>query len=199
MTISKGQLWERPADPNIAPTPTTSDADAAAKASRSADGAPAVLRLAAGDLLNTMGYESTPEPLVGLEFSMDLGFVSVDGAAPAPFVSHLVARNRLWAGQCLVAMNAAWVGDLYLGPRAHPNDGLLDITFGTLNWQQRLLARKRARLGTHVPHPNLTTKRVKDFEFELDASTPLYLDGQPIGAGKHIMLSLAPDEFKVVT
>lgn len=199
MTISKGIPWERPAKPGELSTAVASDFDAATKALEGLQSSPAVLRLAPGDLLNTLGYDVTPDPPAGLEFSMDLAFVAVDGRTPLPFVSHLVARQRFWSGMCLVAMNAAWVGDLYLGPRAHPNDGLLDITYGSMGWQQRLLATKRARLGTHTPHPNLTTRRVRDFEIELNQPTPLYIDGRSIGTGTTLVLSLEPDAFKVVT
>lgn len=199
MTISKGIPWERPAESDVVPAVTSSDFDAATKASQGLQSSPAVLRLAPGDLLNTLGYEATPDPPAGLEFSMDLAFVEVDGRDRLPFVSHLVARRRFWSGTCLVAMNAAWVGDLYLGPKAHPNDGLLDVTYGSMGWQQRLLARKRARLGTHAPHPDLTTKRVSNFEIELDQPTPLFIDGHGIGTGTILVLSLQPDAFKVVT
>ena len=38
-------------------------------------------------------------------------------------------------------MNAQWLGDWDLGPRSHPNDGLLDVTDGTLPFGDRWKAR----------------------------------------------------------
>lgn len=198
VTISKGKPWERPADPGVQPIQVSSDAEAAALGASGLGTAPVFLNLWNGDLRKTLGREVGPPPQTNFQFAMDLGFVAVDEAEPIPFVSHLVARRRGWAGQCLVAMNAAWLGDLYLGPRAHPNDGLLDITYGTLGIQQRFLAMRRARLGTHLPHPKLTTKRVNHLNFELKRPTPVYVDGLSIGLGTRLALSLVPDAFWVV-
>ena len=197
MTISKGERWEVPADPSVVPTAVSSDA-AAASAVLSAPDSGSILKLAAGDLLKTLGYKDSPEPAAGLQFSMDLGLASIDGAQPVGFVSHIVCRTRLWSGEFLVAMNAAWLGDLYLGPKSHPNDGLLDITLGKLGFRQRFLAAQRARLGTHLPHPGLTTKRVGEFHHKFVRPTPVYADGVVIGRGTQLTLSVVPDAFSVV-
>ncbi len=56
-------------------------------------------------------------------------------------------------------MNAQWLGDWDLGPRAHPGDARLDVTDGRLPLGDLLKARKRVRTGTHLPHPDLVTTR----------------------------------------
>ena len=42
-------------------------------------------------------------------------------------------------------MNAQWVGGLNLGPRAHPNDGLLDVYDARLGLTDVVKVRARAR------------------------------------------------------
>lgn len=197
MTISKGQPWERQALPDVSPQSARDDADAARIAFEAANGPPAVLRLESGDLLRTLGY-SEPEPQIGLEFSMDLGLVTLDGGRQLPFSAHVVAKGLMWSGECLVAMNAAWVQDLYLGPKSHPNDGLLDVTHGSLDVRQRLLATRRAKLGTHLPHPALTTKRSPRYEHQFSKPVKVYVDGYLQGRATRISLELISDAFSVI-
>ena len=97
------------------------------------------------------------------------------------FVAHLVARRPRWSGRFAVAMNAEWLGDLDLGPRAHPGDGLLDLTEGSLGLRDRLAARRRARTGSHLPHPGLRTSRSASAELSFPDGVPVYLDGVAVG------------------
>ena len=69
------------------------------------------------------------------------------------FVAHLVARRSWWRGRVVAAMNAQWLGAWDLGPRSHPDDGLLDVTDGTLPLGDRLKARRRLPDRHPPPHP----------------------------------------------
>lgn len=95
-------------------------------------------------------------------------------------------------------MNAAWLGKWYAGPRAHPNDGLIDITVGALAWGQRLKARTRLPTGTHLPHPALDTPRVDTWVHRFDRPTEVWLDG--IRAGRHdsLKIEVIPDAVSVL-
>ena len=97
-----------------------------------------------------------------------------------------------------MVMNAAWYGSLYLGPRAHPNDGLLDITVGSLTLRQRLLARTRARGGTHLPHPDLRTVRVAHWSHRFTTPVPILVDGVSKGRARSIEVDLRPDAATIV-
>lgn len=66
-----------------------------------------------------------------LPVERSLGSVLVDGRLHW-FVAHLVARRSWWRGRTLAVMNAQWLGGWDLAPRSHPDDGLLDVTDGTL-------------------------------------------------------------------
>ena len=128
---------------------------------------PFKVRVASGDLLATVGgslpltaRSVAAEKIESQLLPMDLGFVRLDDRPERPFVAHVLAHARGWRGRCVVVMNGAWYGDWYLGPRAHPNDGLLDVTIGELSLRDRMMAKKRVKSGTHLPHPDLEVRRV---------------------------------------
>jgi len=158
------------------------------------------LGLLGGDLCRTLGGqgdESRLESAEAMTFPVDLGIAEFGGERHC-FVAHAVARRPWWRGQAVVAMNAQWLGAWDLGPRSHPGDGLLDITDGALPWGQRLEARRRARTGTHLPHPDLRSRRVARVEYSFDRPLDIWLDGTKVGRTSDLQLSLAPDALVVV-
>jgi hypothetical protein len=158
------------------------------------------LGLVGGDLCRTLGGTGDPTRLRSPEattFPVDVGTVLVDGRLHW-FVAHLAAHRRAWRGPFAVAMNAEWLGEWDLGPRAHPGDGLLDVTEGSLPLRDRLTARRRARTGSHLPHPGLRTRRTGAITLELDRPLPVFLDGEAVGAGRRLVLRVEPDALTVV-
>jgi diacylglycerol kinase family enzyme len=133
-----------------------------------------------------------------MTFSVDLGSVLVDGRLHW-FVAHLVARRSWWWGRIIVAMNAQWLGRYDLGPSAHPGDGLLDISDGDLAIRERFQARRRARTGSHLPHPAIRTARTAAIQFDLEPQLDVYLDGQRVATGaRAISLRVESDAVQVV-
>ena len=51
-----------------------------------------------------------------------------------------------------------------VAPRAHPNDGRFDVVevSAAMPARARLQAWRRLATGTHVPHPDITTRRGVD-------------------------------------
>jgi len=202
MTIRKGEPWGA-----VAPLPTDgvivrSDAEARAvlEAARLAKEPFPTLGLLGGDLCRTLGGlgdEARLRSAEAMTFPVDLGEVLLDGSLHL-FVAHLVARRRLWRGRSLVAMNAAWLGDWNLGPKAHPDDGLLDVSEATLRASELLEARRRARLGAHLPHPRIHTSRVPAVQIHFDVATPVRLDGVSVGSHVDVSVRIEPDAFSVV-
>lgn len=193
MVISKGEVWGEPAGPS----PTEMLADDAAVASFVEATPGAVVSVSAGDLHRTLGLAAgvRTEPRW---FPIDLGFASLDGDRERPFVAHAVARSRLWLGPAAIVMNAAWIGDRYLGPRAHPNDGLLDVTTGELPLRQLVIAAGRAKTGTHLPHPQLRVRRAAEWEHTFRRPRQIWLDGRRVGPVTHLAVRVAPDWFTIV-
>ncbi len=128
-----------------------------------------MIGLVGGDLCHTLGGLGDESRLHGAEamrFPVDLAVAEVDGVEHC-FVAHLIVRGRWWRGRAITIMNAQWLGDWDLGPRSHPNDGLLDVSDGRLGLADRMAARSRVRTGTHLPHPGIATSRVARYTTEL--------------------------------
>ncbi len=168
-------------------------------ASRSSNSMPITVGLLGGDLSKTLGGSGDRSRLSGpdaLTVPVDLGIATVDGIE-VPFVSHLLVGS-LFRRDFLVAMNAQWRDGLDLGPRSHPGDGLLDITTGSLPWGQRRAARKRARTGTHLPHPSLSYRRTSSDSVEFDHPVTLCVDGALKLKARSLELRVEPDAYFVV-
>ncbi len=157
--------------------------------------------LLGGDLCATLGGPGNPErlrSLAALQVPIDVVAVVLDGTTQLWFVAHLVAHRRAWVGRAAVAMNADSLGPLRLGPRAHPNDGLVDVTFGSLPWRDRLEAKRRARTGAHLPHPGLRVQRAARVVIDFDRPTAVWLDAVPVGRARRLELTVEPDALQVV-
>jgi hypothetical protein len=194
--IAKGQPWGTPGDVPEGVVRVRSDADARAvleEARRDRRPFP-ILGLLGGDLRRTLG--GTGPDLTGVRFTVDLGEVMIDGRLRL-FVAHLVARNRLWT-RAFVAMNAQFVGRWNLGPRAHPNDGLLDTYDVHLAVGQLLAVHKRLPLGAHLPHPGIKEKRTASIPVDLDRPLPVYLDGEKATVAARLVVRVEPDAVDVV-
>ena len=167
MPIAKGSPYGEPGAIPDGLVVVRSDAEARAvleEARRERRPYPA-LGLLGGDLCHTLGGGSSPA-LHGVRFPVDLGVVLADGRLHL-FVAHLVARTRLWT-RAFVAMNAQWLDDWNLGPRAHPNDGLLDTYDVHLKPGQLAAVRSRLPHGAHLPHPGIKERRAPAVQIELD-------------------------------
>jgi hypothetical protein len=202
MTIRKGEAWGTPGPLPSDGVVVRTDAEArdALTAARRAKQPFPVLGLLGGDLCRTLGGRGDEARLGSgdaMTFPIDVGEVLLDGQLHL-FVAHLVAHRALWLGQQVAVMNAAWLGNLNLGPKAHPNDGLLDLSEGALSFGSLLLARGRARTGTHVPHPSITMRRVSAAQVQFNRPMPVWLDGQRVGAFRDISVRVEPDALTVV-
>jgi diacylglycerol kinase family enzyme len=156
--------------------------------------------LVGGDLCRTVGGPGDRARLAdgrGVRLPIDVVRAELDGS-PHWFVAHLVAHRRWWRGEAAVAMNAEWLGPWKLGPRAHPGDGLVDVTRGSLPWRDRWRARARAHRGDHLPHPRLTVVRAASMELTFPRPTPVWLDGRPAGRCRHVVLTVEPDAAAIV-
>ena len=197
MTIRKGQPWgeavQSPASLLIA------DTDQAAQvwvvAARTVDSPLPAIGFAGGDLARTMGGGAAGRfPGTVTKAPVDLVRVEADGAVTWA-VAHVVARRRWSRGQVWMAMNAQFHGPYDVVPRAHPNDGKLDLlqVATAMPLRTRLQARARARTGTHLPHPQLATRRVTEVTLEFDRPLDLWVDGAKWRRADHVHLAVEPD------
>jgi hypothetical protein len=202
VTIRKGESWGRLGQLPDDGVVVRSDAEArgVVEAAR-AQGRPVpTLGLLGGDLCKTLGGPGDEARLHSTEamvFPVDLGRVEMhDG--PHWFVAHAIARHRGWVGRAVAVMNAQWLGEWDLGPRAHPGDALLDVTDGSVPLGDLFKARARVRTGTHLPHPGLATSRTARLELDFARPEGVWLDGERVGTARHLVIEVEPDAISVV-
>jgi hypothetical protein len=199
MTVRKGEGYGEPGILAEHGVVVHSDAEArriVERARRSGE-RPPPLGLAGGDLCRTLGGRGDVARLRSgdaVRLPVDLGAVLVNGRLHW-FVAHLVARRSWWRGPLLAAMNAEFLGDWDVAPRAHPNDGLLDIVVvgPGMNVMDRIKARRRLPTGGHVPHPAIEQSRRPAFQIEFDRPTQVWLDGERIGPATNLSVRIEPD------
>jgi hypothetical protein len=202
MTIRKGQPWGEPGRLAAGSPVAHTDAElrAVIEAARRAGRPIGTTGVLGGDLCRTVGGPGDPSRLAegGVVLPIDVARVDIDGATHW-FCAHLVARRSWWFGRAVVVMNAQWLGDWDLGPRAHPNDGLLDVTDGNLPLTQRREAARRARTATHLPHPALQVRRAASHQFMFDPPLDVWLDGQRVvRRARGVTVTVEPDACHVV-
>lgn len=152
--------------------------------------------LLGGDLCRTLGGTGDPSRLTDTDVMLvpiDAMVVSLDGGRDVWAVAHVVARGRWWSGTGVAVMNAAWMGEWNLAPAAHPGDGRVDVVHGSLPWRDRLAARRRARTGTHLPHPGLSVRKQRQGRIDLGRRVGVWVDGHRVGSARYLAFRVVPD------
>ena len=199
MTIEPGGVWGEPAADTVgcrAIRTASTDAEVASLAFAGHD----VVELTSfgGDLARTVGVEHRRPEAERHAYPFDLGLVRLDDRDELPFVAGLVARRALWRGEFALVANGGWLGGWYIGPKAHPNDGRLDVTVGALGPVQRYLASRRLPTGTHLPHPDLTTRRTDAWDHRFSSPVTVSIDRVAVGRAHSIRVSVRADCFMLV-
>lgn len=197
MTISKGQQWgEAAASPA---TLLVAGSDRAAQvwvvAARTVDAPVPPIGFAGGDLARTMGG-ATRGRFPGTVTRAPVDLLRVEAAGQVTWaVAHVVARRRWWRGEVWLAMNAQFLSGRNVAPRAHPNDGRVDLlqVDRRMSLRTRLQARRRARSGTHLPHPQLATRRLATAAVEFDRPLDLWVDGARWVRATSLTVTVEPD------
>ncbi len=202
MTIEKGNLWGEPGPLGADGVLVHDDASlrSLVEEARRADEPLPEVGLLGGDLCRTVGGRGdvarlrSPE---AMRLPVDVASVTLDGRSHW-FVSHLVVRRTWWWGRVVAVMNAQWIGRWDVAPKSHPNDGLLDVLDADLGLDDRVKARRRLITGTHVPHPGIAQRRVKELHLDLARPTPVRLDGVGAGAATSIHVTVEPGALTCV-
>ncbi len=202
MTIRKGEPWGTagPLPPGAVVVHSDAEARAVVTEARRANLPIPTLGLLGGDLCRTLGGTGDEHRLrsdIATHLPVDLGSVLLDGRLHW-FVAHLVARGSWWRGRVVVAMNAQFLGSWNVVPRGHPNDGRLDLFDADPSWRERLQARSRLPLGTHVPHPRIEERHVTAVQLDLDRPVPIRLDGEQLGPARTLSIRTEPDALRCV-
>ena len=156
--------------------------------------------LLGGDLMRALGGRGDESRIRGdqaMRLPVDVGSVLVDGRQ-FWFVAHLVARRSWWRGRLIAVMNVDGLGRWNVAPRAHPNDGFLDLVDADPPLADRVRARRRLPSGSHLPHPDIRSEQTRATQLHLDPPLRVWLDGEPLGRAHDLVLRVEPDALTVV-
>ena len=168
------------------------------------DTEPATPREANNGLTRTVGARGTSEQVLGQErtiLPIDLGVVTIDPGSEQQqdvvVASSLVICGRFWSGVTEGAMNSAFLSDWNVTPSGHPNDGRFDVVKVELGISDRFKAKKRLVSGAHIPHPNISIRRLKEAEFRPPPSSQVWIDGRGYGRAAMVTLRVFPDAVSI--
>jgi hypothetical protein len=196
MTIEKGQPW---GTLGVAPSDlvVADDDEAAARAIVAGRHSVAIKR---SDLLRTIGLHGrTVTPHV-TEPALILPCDAMRVVLDDKYVITAVSRVQLGTRTRPVAWCSAggFIGRLNMAPRAHPNDGLVDVLefARDLPLRTRLAIRRRMRLGDHLPHPQLSMHRASDYEWhDPSRRVAVRVDGKQRGYAHRVRIQVIVDAW----
>ena len=199
MTIEKGRPWGEETRVPEGVTACGSDADVARVLA--AGGLPLVT---GGNLHESLG--SPPMRTTGqacMRFPVDtLEVILKKGSAERILlaVSDVVVGSWWHGNFFLASANGRWEG-LDTAPRAHPNDGMLHVLEipADVDLRQRISARRRAALGTHVPHPRIAVRSMQTLTVTRSGRSVLRVDGERMPAWDTVTVRVVADGGEVLS
>lgn len=200
MTIEKGMPWgvAVPSPSDLRVVATDRDAREFVVRQRERGTTLRPVGLGGGDLARTMGGGNGRFPGTVTQATVDLLRVQ-SGQRVTWAVAHVVARRTWHRGEVLFAMNAQFFGRYNVAPRSHPNDGKVDILHVApdMTWRARRAATRRARTGTHLPHPQLTARQLTDYSLTFQKPLVIWVDGVRWGTAGELTITVEPDALTV--
>jgi hypothetical protein len=203
MTIKPGEAWGQTVEPPAGMIPVGGDAELARRlAALRDDPLAAPVLVTGGDLGRTVGAGQSGGALPATvnALPVDLLDVVLDGGVAHPACAHVIVhapwkRGGWLRGPILVVMNAQFVGDWDVAPRAHPNDGRADVleVASDLGVRQRVEARRRLPTARHLPHPGITSRSLRSGRWSFPAPMTVRIDGTPVGRARTIEVTVVAD------
>ena len=79
----------------------------------------------------------------------------------------IAIQQRTLLSTCLILSNSGLLRSRDVLPRAHPNDGFVDVleVDPKISIRQRAIAWRRSAIGSHLPHPSFRVSRSIDFQW----------------------------------
>lgn len=199
MTIRKGEEWGRK---GIVPASffiVEDDHDAASQPANTP------FALCRGDMYTALGNPRIPAHhqecmLVPID-ALTCSVTYTNNAEETLHAFSHITIGSWWRGRHIVISNCGFISGLNIAPRSHPNDGECDVVSiaNSMTLRQRVIARRRARTGTHVPHPDISIQRKT--HVEIARETPqerLSIDGVAVSNWRAIIIDVEPDYWEVI-
>ncbi len=143
-----------------------------------------------GAQLESKSMRALPFDLIKIDFKN-----SINEKVMVIAIGYALLRNSWWRGEITAVLNTSFIGDWDCAPKSHPNDGKFDVVSvgSQMRPTQRLIASRRLRLGTHLPHPQISTHQATNLELSSSALPNLFVDGQRFAKISQISFTLLPD------
>lgn len=196
MVIGKGGEWGSAAD---VPSPVAADGDAAVVALQG----DAVPFATSGNLHRSLGSPVLRGPGLYTLLPVDALVCVVTGphgSRDAVACSDVTVGSWFSRNGLVVATNVGLWNGLDLTPGSHPNDGRFEVLAldGRMPLRQRVLARRRARTGSHLPHPGLSRTTRTELTIERRGRQRLLIDSVDAGTWTSVSVVVAADRLRVL-
>ena len=151
-----------------------------------------------GDIPRVLGVLDRPRNAEYLRVVIDAIVVSYTDAVGIEHsdvcIASLSIARRFFRGAISVVTNSGYWRKHEVAPRAHLNDGKLDIfeVSGAMRMGQRRMMWKKAETGSHLPHP-LVSYSQGDFFHWKGKPQRLVIDGQYVGMVTNVSCRVQSD------
>jgi hypothetical protein len=113
--------------------------------------------------------------------------LAVDGGAPSVVVASTA-----------VVLVGEHVRGFDISPRGHPGDGVGELQAYALDPGQRRAMVARLGSGTHLPHPQITTRRMRRVSLRSKVPLPLEVDGRSLPPQPNLEIELLPGRYSLL-
>lgn len=199
MTIRKGEEWGRRVPVPEIFEAAEDDADLASFAPGE------MVALRRGDMHRALGQPALPhhggECTQVMIDALLCRITAADGSLTERFASSSVTIGSWWSGEFVVVSNSGFLDGLNIAPRSHPNDATADMMTlqATMSRRQRVIARRRARTGTHVPHPEVSVGRVTEHtQSRAHRRQRLSVDGRAVADWERVEIVVVADHWTLL-
>ncbi len=151
-----------------------------------------------GDIPRVLGVLDRPRNAECLRVVIDAIVVSYTDAVGIEHsdvcIASLSIARRFFRGAISVVTNSGYWRKHEVAPRAHLNDGKLDIfeVSGAMRMGQRRMMWKKAETGSHLPHPLLSYSQGDFFHWK-GKPQRLVIDGQYVGMVTNVSCRVQSD------
>lgn len=147
--------------------------------------------------LGTKGASASNQTMHATPFDLiEISFVDASNAKQTVLaLGYGLVCKSWWRGEIAATMNTSFVDNWDCAPRSHPNDGKFDLltVANEMSVSQRLIASRRLRFGTHIPHPQISVKQMTYFETQCPTRPDLYIDDQKFSSVRSCSFKIMPD------
>ena len=115
------------------------------------------------------------------------------------FLGNALIRNSWRRGAITGVFNTSFIAGRDWAPRAHPNDGKLDVLLvdDAMSVRQRITAYRLSRSGSHLPHPQLKYLQSQSYIATDLETARLTVDSVEFGAVKSCSFRVIPDAVSI--